>query len=272
MAIIDRIQTKVTRAKQHIQDFHLGLKAFSATGPYTYARKEDTEGGKRTYYIDKALPVPDALTAIAADVVHNLRSPLDQIAYQLVLDANGPSAEDWRVYFPISGNAASYPATRKGQIKGVRQEVIDAIDATEPYPGGKGHALWQLNALNNPDKHRIPLLAGAYFRDVDMAPLFQEFFADIADKLDPTPMLQRLLPGLRLRPKDKLFPLKEGDELFVEHFDPGKPTVAKQMGFTFDVSFNAPGVIEPEPALKTLHDMANLVEGVVGALGRFLPK
>ena len=44
--------------------------------------------------------------------------------------------------------------------------------------------------------------------------------------------------------------------------------------FAFEVSLNAPGnapgVIAPEPAIKTLQDLANLVDWIVVRLGRLL--
>jgi hypothetical protein len=267
-AVVERIRAKVTRAKQHIQDFQLGLRAFYETKPYAVAIKEDAQAGKRIYYVAKADPVPDSLTTIAADVIQNLRSPLDHIAYQLVLDARGGTKPDWNVYYPISASAANYPALRKGNIKGVRQEVIEAIDATEPYKGGKGHALWQLNELNKPDKHEMLFGAGSISSGVDIAPTIR---AQLSKGLQGTPHAGQfdvgLIKPLFIRPADKS-PLNVGYQLYGEPLD---HEVHKDRGFTFDVSLNAPGVMECEPALKTFQDLTNLVDAVVTGLGRFLP-
>jgi hypothetical protein len=165
-----RIQAKVTRANQHIQDFQLALTAFHDTKPYAVAIKEDTQTGKRIYYVAKSDPIPDGIATIAADVIQNLRSPLDQIAYQLVLDARGGVEPNWHVYYPICSNAKDYPALRQNFIRGVRKEVTDAIDAAEPYKGGKGHASWQLNELNKPDKHKLLVSAGAFSAGVEIMP------------------------------------------------------------------------------------------------------
>ncbi|MEP7355226.1 MAG: hypothetical protein ABI824_18500 [Acidobacteriota bacterium] len=43
-----------------------------------------------------------------------------------------------------------------------------------------------------------------------------------------------------------------------------------QQKFTFDVSFNQPGIIDCEPALKTLQDMANLIGGIAKSFEPFL--
>ena len=42
------------------------------------------------------------------------------------------------VYFPIVKSAMDYPSLRKKYIKHARQQAVDAIDAVQPYSGGKG--------------------------------------------------------------------------------------------------------------------------------------
>ena len=258
-AIVSKIRAKLTRAEHHIQDFQLATQAFYDTTPYTVAVREDAQAGKRVYYIDKADILPDALAAIAADAIQNLRSSLDHLAYQLVLHGRSGTEPDWPVYYPIAKGASEYPAWRGGSIKDVRQEVIDAIDATEPYKGGKGHALWQLNELTGSDKHQILVGAGAFYSGVDIA-------VDIRNMALKLGFGNAKIPDILLRPADKLLPLKVGDELYIEPLD---NEVAQDRRFTFDISFNAPGIIEGEPAIKTLKDMSNLVGSIIDTFEPF---
>jgi hypothetical protein len=263
-AILDRIRTKVTRAKQHIQDFQLGLIAFLETKPYAVVFKENSETGKRIYYISKADSVPDTLTAIAADVIQNLRSPLDQIAYQLVLAANGglhPAHKDV-VYYPITSAPSEYPALCRRNMKGVRDEVIQAIDATEPYKGGKGHALWRLNELNKPDKHQLLIGAGAYGASVEFTreERFTQSMAEMGIKIDD-------LPAIFIRDAD-VSPLYVGRELYIQ---PLNEKVNEKRRFNAQVAFDHPGIFDGEPAIKTLQDTANLVDDIIVKLGTFLP-
>ncbi len=79
---------------------------------------------------------------------------------------------------------------------------------------------------------------------------------------------QITLPPVLIRPADPMLALKVGDELWREPLD---MKMDKNKPFTFDVALQKPGVIECEPALKTLQDMANLVGDIVTNLGRFLP-
>jgi hypothetical protein len=268
-AIVDRIRAKIARAKQHIHDFQLGMKVFADTNPYGVSVKEDGARGKRIYYVSRLDQVPDPLTAIAADVIQNLRSPLDHIAHQLVRDGLGGAEPEWTVYYPISGSAAHYPATRGGKIKRVRQQVIDAIDATEPYKGGKGHALWQLNELNKPDKHELLIGAATFTTGVDISVDFNQMFKNMAGDFSGWPYDPREVKVAPVFLKEtRTAPLHLGDELYIEPID---KEVAQDRRFSFEVSLNAPGVVAPEPAIKTLQDMANLVDDIVTTLGKFLP-
>jgi hypothetical protein len=268
-SILDRVRAKVTPAKQHIQDFQLATQVFFETKPYAIGFKENRQTGKRIYYVSKADPVPDALTAIAADVIQNLRSSLDHIAYQLVLDGRSGTKPDWTVYYPISGSATHYPATRRGKIKGVRQEVVDAIDATEPYKGGKGHALWQLNELNKPDKHELLIRAGSFYGGVEISPTLRTMMSSMLKDPAKIAEVDQLIPPLFLRPADELLSLKIGDELYIEPLD---HEMDKDRRFSVGISFNAPGVVECEPAIKTLQDLTNLLDEIITVLGRLLPR
>ena len=262
---IDRIRAIVNRAKQHIQDFQLGLTAFYDSRPYEISTDEQTEPGERLYRLVKVNAVPHPLTTIAADVIQNLRGPLDILAYQLVLDANGgthPAGKDV-VYYPITSAASEYRALRARNIKGVRQEVIDAIDATEPYPSGKGHALWQLNELNKFPKHKDLLSTASVQDGVD----FRTFRAQLNWDHIFGPELWDSMPTLFLRPAESS-PLDAGDVLVRE---PASEKVDDKRKFSIAVTLHAPGIIEREAALNFFKNTANLVDSIVTSLGKFLP-
>src|SRR5215470_14889099 len=109
-SVLERIQAKITRAKQHIKDFQLALSAFRDTNPYAVSYKEEPDTGKRVYYVSKADAVPVSVAAIAADIIQNLRSPLDQIVYQLMAAAGADETALRRAEYPIRDTAAYYPS------------------------------------------------------------------------------------------------------------------------------------------------------------------
>jgi hypothetical protein len=104
------------------------------------------------------------------------------------------------------------------------------------------------------DKHRLLITVGSYFQSVDIGPIMQrelEAFADIGNLG---------FPSLSLRPADRLYPLKAGDELFI---DAPNAKVNEKLQFGFDVALSEPQVIEGEPLLETLHQMVDLVDKLV---------
>lgn len=86
---LDGALTKVERAKQHVGDLEAELRAFHGTNPYVVAAKRNPETHQLVYYVASVQEVPRSISAIAGDVLQNLRSALDHLAYQLVCSGLG---------------------------------------------------------------------------------------------------------------------------------------------------------------------------------------
>jgi hypothetical protein len=119
------------------------------------------------------------------DAFQTLRTALDHLAYQLFLVGTaGSTGVGKQVYFPIASGATEYKRESAHRVKGLRQ---DAIDAIEPYKGGKGNDFWVLHSLNNTDKHRFRVAAGSNLRSVDPLPVMMEHMPPkMKDALGPT--------------------------------------------------------------------------------------
>lgn len=259
---IDRIRAKVQRAKQHVADFDLAVQTFGLQQPYAVGFKEDAKAGKRIYYVVRIDPVPLNVEGIAADALGNLREAVDHVAYQIELAACGAPPKH-RVYFPIGRNAAHYRTVRGAYIKCAGKAAVDAFDAAEPYQGGKGHALWQLHELKVPDKHHL-LVATRRNSLVDIGPTMRQLMR----KGGPDWVQDIDVPHIMFREKDAGKTLEMGDELYIEPLD---HDVEEDRQFAFEIAFDKPKVIEPEPALKTLQDLTNVVDDLVTAFGPLLP-
>jgi hypothetical protein len=256
----DRIRAKVTRAEQHVQDFNRAVIAFRASNPYEVGIKIDSEAGERVYYLASIGAVPPELAAIAADVLQNLRSSLDHIVYQLFIDANPlASAEDLkRCHYPITAAASEYGALRSRNVKGVRQDAIDAIDATEPYKGGRGHALWQLSQLNNTDKHHLLIAVAFYFEGI--------YLSSLLDSDTPEGLKREIVEsGITIRASE-LQMIDSGYEFIRE---PINMQMHEDFRPRFDISLNHPRIIGCEPALKTLQDFSHLIGGIIESFAPF---
>ncbi len=254
---LEGVEAKVKRAKHHVRELNDVLQAFFAAHPYVIGTKRNPETRQLIYYLVSVREVPTMVDVIAGEVLQNLRSALDHLAYQLVLVGTAQPGPFNHVYFPIFNSAKEYESGKLGQIKGMRQDAIDAIDAIKPYKGGND-TLWQLHRLNVVDKHRLLVTVGSSFQSLDIGPTLSRGLR----ALIPDEQKRAAMPDLSLflRPQDNLFPLKAGDELFIDQPD-AEPDEHQQIRFA--VVINEPGVLEGEVIVETLRQMVDLVDHVV---------
>ncbi len=169
-AVSDRLagaRAKVERAKQHINELDTILGAFFRTNPYRVGTKRDPQTRRLIYYLVSVRDVPPEISVVAGEVLQSMRSALDHLAYQLVLVGTGQSDPFYHVYFPIFDSSSEYEAKKLKQIRGMRQDAIDAIDELKPYRGGND-TLWRLHKLNLVDKHRLLVTVGSQMRSADI--------------------------------------------------------------------------------------------------------
>jgi hypothetical protein len=249
-----RIQAKIERAKQHIRDAQTAVQSFFDATPYAVGTKRNPQTRQLIYYLVSVAELPNSIAAITGDVLQNLRSALDHLAYQLVSVGTGGKGPFDHVYFPISDDATKYEAGKHGRMKGMRQEAIKAIDAIKPYKGGDD-MLWRLHKLNNIDKHRLLITVGSAYQSVDLGAHMHQTMLRALPDLGNIPALP-----LFVRPADRLFPLTAGDELFIDGAD---AEVNDKMQFRFDVAFGEPQVCEGDPLIETLQHMADLVDRLI---------
>ena len=127
------------------------------------------------YEVGKHRAIPEVWSVIFGEVLHDLRSALDQAVCELAIEAHpGTSAEDWgRTNFPIFPKS-SRAKTKRGpsgriafscttaDIDPLTTAAKKVIERSQSYTEKRGYRrspLWWLHELNNRDKHRaIPLV------------------------------------------------------------------------------------------------------------------
>ena len=261
-----QVSLKVERAKCHVADLEREIRAFLKSNPYGVGTKRDPNTRKLIYYVTSVRDTPDKLALIAGDAVQNLSSALDHLAYQLVCSDTDdkPPSPNW-IYFPVQDTAEKYETKKRGKIQGARQETIDAIDVLKPYKGGND-SLWMLYRLNNIEKHRLLITVGSMFHSVNVGALFYPWVAKNIREMADHPVADEDIPvaSLFMKPSDVLFPLKEGDELAIVDAVDAEPN--DKMQFRFSVALYEPQVVEAQSLIETIHQLTNLVEGIVVAL------
>ena len=249
-------QIKLRRAKRHHAELQATLASFFATTPYRVSTRRNDEG-KLVYYLSEVTDAPVELSLIAGDVIQNLRSALDHLAYELwVKEANGHGKSE-RVYFPIDKDQASYKRSKAEKTQGISRQSLAIIDSLNPYRGGND-ILWRIHTLNNRDKHRLLVTVGSSFQSVDLGAYMM---ASMRKMPGFSERMRANMPDLSvfLKPADNLFPLRVGEELFIGSADDEENP---NMQFRFNVLLNEPGVVDGEPVAEVLSAMIAEVERI----------
>jgi hypothetical protein len=136
--------------------------------------RRERSGSTVTYRMTSVGEFSPYLSVVVGDVIHNLRSALDHLAWQLVLLDGGQPTDSTQ--FPIYASATN----AKGNPRNVTiqpgihdQHIIDALIKVQPFTEAKyGHdpasdPLWIIHRLNIIDKHRL-LVTIAHTIDHDL--------------------------------------------------------------------------------------------------------
>lgn len=152
---------KVERAYKHIDDLNIMIGEFFRSDFYDlFVYKDFDERMNRLKY--KLHRVLDVITAalIIGDVLHNLRSALDLLYYQIVLRCDGAPTKYTR--FPILDTREELEVRLDAALK--KQQITPTVrgfilKTIKPYKAGN-FALWAIDDLNIRDKHQllVPML------------------------------------------------------------------------------------------------------------------
>lgn len=150
---------KLERATEHLYALHEGIEGFVAAEPYRVEVEFDPQRGDHAVYVRVLRDPPFRLSAIVGDVLQNLRSCLDHVAWSIASRTNDEAtlekvARD--IAFPItrhSGDFRSHPVLRH-----VDQDAQAFFKGLQPHNGGsrpEARVLLTLHDLAKVDRHRV---------------------------------------------------------------------------------------------------------------------
>jgi hypothetical protein len=164
------VREKIKRSEENLAAFYIELVNWWNSEPHGTFFGTDPETGKWKLSIIelRSFPPRIRLGVIAGDCVHNTRSALDHLAYEVAKHDLGHEFN--RAFFPIYRDGAEYRRDmqtryesgrkRRGRLAWLNRldpENRARICRAQPYQGGQdadSHPLAILNALSNIDKHR----------------------------------------------------------------------------------------------------------------------
>lgn len=145
------VNLKLARAHEHLQAIATLDESFEAVDcKVTFT--EDHE--KNIGFFVIGLPTPPlVLGTIVGDCLHNLRSTLDYLVWQMV-NSNPPEKPGRRNMFPICSSGKNFDAqVKSGRLAGVPALAAEIIERFQPFDDAD-HPLALLDKLYNADKHQ----------------------------------------------------------------------------------------------------------------------
>jgi hypothetical protein len=245
---IHGIRLKIEWAKKHIRDLDTAIQAFVLNKPYRLGAKPHPVAAieHTTLYVAEVKPVPDEISLIVGDAIHNLRSALDYLMWQLVEAGGG--IPDRNIYFPIAESAKQYKSSiRNREIQKIAPDALHIIGSVQPYQTDD-QTLWLLHKLDIIDKHRLLLTVTASMDKwgVDIAKGINIWFNE-----------------------NRFIPLIAGYEVVnIPTSTYNKADHNFQLGV--DVAFGESEIPEGELVFYTLNKMADFVDGLASKLEKFL--
>jgi hypothetical protein len=184
---------KIERANKHILSLNEILGTFLKSGFYSVLVDKDLNelNYLRIDFNPSDFPGEEAALVIG-DALHNLRSALDLLYFQVISDGT----ETKYTRFPVRDTRDELIAPLNGalincQISKMIHDFI--LDTIKPYKAGNP-AIWTLDDLNIRDKHKllIPLVKAIFFIGISLeddkgipVPVAGKFMTDV-------PILQRI--------------------------------------------------------------------------------
>ncbi len=171
---------KINWANKHLERLDRAITAwFDGNSHFSHKIDPDPDNPQQFFLKVSADDIPvDPLSLVIGDIVQNIRSSLDHIAYALAVDYTKPLTEKDAAasQFPIFGDENGKGVSGQGTMlfrNGALPRMIKCIDPNaqafignlQPYRLGvnfRDHPLWWLQKLSNIDKHRVLHIGAAF--------------------------------------------------------------------------------------------------------------
>ena len=151
---LEGVTAKRARAQSHADAVEHAIRAFLDTEPYPVVVEPHAEDGRYLFKLHDPQPLPWVEFALGiGDCIHNLRSALDFIAWELA----GADPSDRKTMFPIFDDCNKFRDNGARHIQSVSGVPRTLIEGEQPYhaPHPQETLLWAIEHLDAADKHRL---------------------------------------------------------------------------------------------------------------------
>jgi len=279
------VRVKIDRAKHHLGNLETAITRYHGANPYAITADVDTESGQVNYRFHYLQPIPCEWGGVVGEIVHALRSSLDNLATALAVH-NGRTSNTIikNTYFPIGTTKESFDRKLPCDLKGASATARRLAERMKPYKGGTD-AFWILHQLDILDKHTALIPVGTGRGRVGIKFPAPPMFPDESDI--PVSYVAPELPMVHFDLAVP-FPLKHGEVIFGmglggsalkigpegAQIDTTEQTRKKKtdLQFTFEIAFGEGQIIDGEPVIPALKQLIDFTERVADIFARHIFK
>jgi hypothetical protein len=172
---------KLNRARLHYSSLQIEIAAWFQRRPYGVFGEFEPKTSRYVFRIRMFEGVPEGWGVLIGDIVHNARSALDHLAWQLVIVGGGTPTKS--TVFPILENPFAWQGgSGVGRLAGAHSEHIALVESFQPYHradlygwswlgSARADPLALLAHLDNTDKHRVLIPTPVAVQSVGWTPI-----------------------------------------------------------------------------------------------------
>lgn len=181
---------KLVRANRLAGELYKEFTAWSSSGvPQTHAEFSDDRKSVLLRAYLPAEPSLDDWTLTYADSIHNFRSALDGLIWEVAhLDGSEPNQKAARkLYFPMAKSEARWDVIVRESLASVPGDILARIRSVQPFMASdpSTFALPLLHEMDVNDKHRAALQVNLTARDRQALTLVMSFLPEHSITGDP---------------------------------------------------------------------------------------
>lgn len=259
---LDGIFLKTERADEHIRDLNAEINTLIDGNIYRLISEPDADSRECVLRVVGPEP-PGRFAVITGEIVHQLRSSLDHLVWQLVIANKQTPTRSHQ--FPICDTPKKFEMARnRGKIKGISLSAQTLIDACQPYSKSKDvdrNFLHVLRELDNSDKHHslTIVIATANARELSIGSGGDESPDRKNDRKKGKPIeLTNISP-----PKGAQRPTEQGIELLRFRFREPEPDVKVTGKPVIQIVFGNSGAMTKQPVVYIVRQLRDKAVGLI---------
>jgi hypothetical protein len=139
------------------------VAAYLASNPYRVTSSPDASPGEHILWLEVLAPPPAEISLTLGDCLHDFRSALDHLMWQLILATGGQPTVNTQ--FPIFWSRHLFSSQAGKMTRALTNPVaLKFIESQQPFATTleKKDPLWYLHELSNKDKHQILQVTALY--------------------------------------------------------------------------------------------------------------